>query len=247
VAGFRVGRKKNAEDAQLHTWVHQAQSGDTTARNEVLRAYGPFILRVASTAAKRYIHKESDDEYSIALLAMNEAIDGFDANRNASFLNFAETVIQRRLIDYFRSQQGNRRATVWSDFEVQDDEDNTVNYAEVESAVAAHVKEMERGDRASEIAEYSQALADFGLSFQELTEIAPKHRDARASAIEVARTIVANSDLLQFVLERKSLPLKALHDRTPVSRKTLERQRKYILAIVVLMCGEFDYLSAYIS
>lgn len=247
MAGFRVGRKKNAEDAQLHTWIDQARAGDTAARNEVLRSYSPFVLRVASTAAKRYIHKETDEEYSIALLAMNEAIDRFETKRNTNFLSFAETVIRRRLIDYFRSQQRNRQVKLWSEFDVQDNEDNTVNYAEVESAVTAHALATERADTAHEIEEYNQALADFGLSFQELTQVAPKHADARENAIEVARTIVANDDLLNYVRERKSLPLKALHGKTTVSRKTLERQRKYILAIIVLLCGEFDYLQAYIS
>lgn len=247
MARFRFGRAKRADDSELHSWVELAQRGDDEARENVLRSYRPFILRVASTTAKRYIHPQDDDEFSVALLAMNEAIDRFEPGRNASFLHFAETVIRRRLIDYFRAQQNARRAQPWSDFDVQDDEDNVVNYAEVESAVSAHALEMERLNRVHEIAEYSEALAEYGLSFQELTDVAPKHADARASAMEVARTIVGDASLLRYVRERKSLPLKELTDRASVSRKTLERQRKYILAVVVLLSGDYEYLQTYIS
>lgn len=247
MAGFRVGRKKSAEDVELNTWLEQAKVGDDKARDALLRAYSPFVLRVTSSAAKRYINKGTDDEFSVALVAMNEAIDRFEGDRNASFLHFAETVIRRRLIDYFRSQQASRRAVVWSEFDAVDDEDNALNFAEVESAVTAHARHVEQQDRVREIELYGEALSGFGLSFSELTEIAPKHADARENAMEVARIIAESEELRRYVFDKKSLPLKALKNLTTTSRKTLERQRKYILAIVILLCGEFDYLREYIS
>lgn len=247
VAGFRVRRKQNAEDAELCLWLEQAQEGNQQARNDLLRAYAPFVLRVTSSSAKRYIHKEQDDEYSIGLAAMNEAIDRFQGRHNVSFLHFAETVIKRRLIDYFRSQRARNQARSWSEFDVQDEDDNVVNYAEVESAVSAHALETERAARVEEIGLYAEELANYGLSFAELTEVSPKHADARQNAMDVARLIAEDDYLRAYVLERKSLPLKELVKQAEVSRKTLERQRKYILAIVVLLCGDYEYLRDYIS
>ena len=43
-----------------------------------------------------------DDEASIAMIAFNEAIDAYDDSAGASFLSFAEIVIKRRMVDYFR-------------------------------------------------------------------------------------------------------------------------------------------------
>lgn len=244
--GFFARRKNTAAQVQLDTLVKRARTGDEQARSELLEAYTPFILRVASQTAKRYIHREHDDEFSIAMLAMNEALDRFDASKNASFLNFAETVIRRRLIDYFRSHQPNQSVSLWSEFDLQDDEDNVVNYAEIESAVAAHAKAVEQHDRQFEIDEYAKELSEFGLRFADLVELAPKHVDARANAMDVARVIAEDPELKDFVYRKKSLPLKDLEARVAVSRKTLERQRKYIIAIVVLLCGDYQYLQSYV-
>ncbi|KPV42270.1 RNA polymerase sigma factor SigI [Alicyclobacillus ferrooxydans] len=245
--GFFTRRKNAAAHAQLDALVERARTGDDEARSELLSAYTPFILRVASQTAKRFIHKEHDDEFSIAMTAMNEALDRFDPSKNASFLNFAETVIRRRLIDYFRSQQPNPSVAVWSEFDLQDEEDNVVNYAEIESAVSAHAKIVEQRDRRDEIVEFAKDLTRFGLEFSELVDLAPKHADARANAMAVAKLIAAEEQLREFVFRKNSLPLKELEERVTVSRKTLERQRKYIIAIVILLCGDYHYLQDYIQ
>lgn len=61
-----------------------------------------FILRTASDISKRYI-SNNDDEYSIALLAFVQAIEGYDIDKG-SFFSFAELLMKRRLVDYFRTQ-----------------------------------------------------------------------------------------------------------------------------------------------
>ena len=54
-----------------------------------------------------------------------------------------------------------------------------------------------------------------------------KHKDARARALEVAKTLASSPELMAFLTKRKALPLKELEKVVGVSRKTLERQRKY--------------------
>ncbi|GFN31097.1 sigma factor [Paenibacillus xylaniclasticus] len=82
--------------------VLRIRAGDEQARSEFIARYEPYLLKVTSGFCKRYINPEQDDEYSIALLAFNEAIDSFSSDAGRSFLGFAETVIRRRLIDYVR-------------------------------------------------------------------------------------------------------------------------------------------------
>ncbi|SFU78690.1 RNA polymerase sigma factor SigI [Alicyclobacillus macrosporangiidus] len=244
--GLLFGRKSE-DKSQLDSLLALAQAGDADARNAIIAQYTPFILKVASQAARRYIDRERDDEYSVALMAMNEAIDRFDPARKVNFLGFAETIIRRRLIDHFRAQRAQAKAVPWTEFDVTDEEDNVVNYVEVKTSVEAHGEAEERAERQAEILEYARALSDYGLSFAELVEVSPKHADARANAIAVAKAVVADEELLRYVQERKSLPLKLLEERVQVSRKTMERQRKYILAVVVLLNGDFHHLRSYIS
>jgi RNA polymerase sigma factor len=242
----RLFRRKNT-DHELDQLLRQAQAGDEEARNTLIETYSPFVLRIASQASRKYIERGRDDEYSVALMAMNEAIDRYDADRKVNFLGFAETIIRRRLIDHFRVQKSQSRAVPWTEFDVVDEEDNIVNYVEVQTSIEVHQAAAEQEARRLEIGEYAQTLHEFGLSFEELVELSPKHADARQNAMDVARAVVNDEALLRFVLEKKALPLKALEDRVGVSRKTMERQRKYILALVLLLHGDFHYLRSFIS
>lgn len=244
---FSFGKRKTEDANQLHSLLELAKSGDSEARGQFIQAYVPYILRTASQASRRYIDRTRDDEYSVALLAFNEAIDRFDASRSSGFLSFAETIIRRRLIDYFRSQKSQQRVQPFADFDVQDDEDNTINYVEIRASVASYQEALETDERRQEIEDYARRLKRFGLRFQELVELSPKHADARQNAMDVARIIAADPSLLAFVMERQSLPLKALEARVGVSRKTMERQRKYIIAIVVLLTGDYLHLKSYIE
>ena len=45
----------------------------------------------------------------------------------------------------------------------------------------------------------------------------------------------------------KRLPIKELEKQVNVSRKTIERNRKYIIAISIILFGEFDYLRDYLK
>ena len=57
---------------------------------------------------------------------------------------------------------------------------------------------------------------------------------------------MANDErLLAYLLERRTLPLKAIGERVRVSRKTLERHRKYILAVALVSRAEFPCLYGY--
>lgn len=246
VLPFRARREDDRNE--LARLLHGARSGNTDARNDLISAYVPFILRIASQTTRRYIDPGIDDEYSISLSAFNEAIDRYQEDKAASFLTFAETVIRRRLIDFFRSQRQHRgRQLPWSEFDVVDEEDNHMtNWVEVSTSMELHQQQEEASMRVLEIQEYSNQLSKYDLTFAELVEISPKHEDARQNAFECARVILEDRELLEFVERRHALPLKALEDRVHVSRKTLERQRKYILAVLILMTGDFPLLKSFL-
>lgn len=245
VLPFRARRPD--ERKELATLLHKVQAGDERARNDLISSYVPFILRIASQTTHRYIDQNTDDEFSIALSAFNEAIDRFDTKRAASFLAFAETIIRRRLIDFFRARKRDRRQTPWSEFDVLDEEDNVTNYVEVNTSLSQHRLEEEAQLRKYEIEEYKARLKAYDLSFSELVQISPKHEDARINALRIGKLIAEDKALLEYVERRKSLPLKALEGRVEVSRKTMERQRKYILAIVILITGDFPTLQSFLA
>lgn len=239
-------RKRTETYDDMTTMVVQAQLGDEIIRETLIRDYTPFILRVASNFCNRYLVMGQDDEASIGLLAFNEAIDKFSKHNGAKFLTFAEVVIRRRLTDYYRKESRfTKNVLPLSNF-TEDEHERSISL-EVQQANNAYENEEEAFYKRQEIIEYTKKLAQFDISLSELIKISPKHYDARERAYEVAKIIVGDPSLLKFLVEKKNLPLKKVEERVEISRKTLERQRKYIIALVLVLQGNFDFLQSYIQ
>lgn len=225
--------------------LEPARRGDQHAREELLRQYTPLILRVGSQVSGRYLQVGRDEEVSIGLIALNEAIDRFDAARGASFISFAELVIKRRLIDHYRRQKG-RAEIPLSEFDSEDEEGNLLERVEQRTAMERYAREQEAEERKQEIIRYGERIAHFGIKFNELALICPKHEDARERALEAAKLVATNPAFAQHMQSKRELPLKQLEEHVGVSRKTLERQRKYIIAVALIMLEDFYHLKEYI-
>lgn len=226
--------------------LEPARQGDRQAREDLLRQYTPLVLRVGSQISGRYLVVGRDEEVSVGLMALNEAIDRFDPNRGASFISFAELVIKRRLVDHYRRQKGQSEIPL-SELELEDDEGNSLEVVERRQAMEEHAREREAEERRQEIARYARRLAEFGIKFSELVEISPRHEDARLRALEASRIVAEMPLLREHLLTKRELPLKQLEERVGVSRKTLERQRKYIIAVALILVEDFYFLRQYTS
>ncbi len=225
--------------------VMMAQSGDREARDRLLREFMPFILKTASRATGRYLHQGVDDEISVALLAFNEAIDSFQMQKGG-FLGFAETVVRRRLVDHFRRHRARGQEVTWTELEVEDEEGDVRNPALDRVAEMTWNFAQEEQDRRQEIEEFQILLQRYGISLEELAAGCPKHRDARERAIQIARTVSEDRAMRQSVIQRHELPLKALAGLPGVRRKTIERHRRYIIAVVLVLMHDLPHLREYV-
>src|SRR5690606_3303711 len=111
----------------------------------------------------------------------------------------------------------------YSSFDVVDEDQHQVNPIEIHQSIEQYEQEKLRLDRQFEIMEYTSKLSRFGISFGELTELSPKHRDSREMMIKIGKGVAANERWMETLLSKKMLPIKELIDHYPVSRKTLER------------------------
>jgi RNA polymerase sigma factor len=229
----------------LEETVRLIQQGDQALLNETIESYKPFIAKNVSSVCKRYIH-ESDDEFSIGLIAFHEAIEKYLPERGKSLLSFAEVLIKRKVIDYIRKQSKNQSIS----FEFNSsllDEDTPGTVIVNELSLEEYKKKSDEESRKEEIQRFQEALKSFDLNFYDLIENSPKHADARKNAISIARLIVGNEELKNLLYEKKRLPIKQLEESAKVSRKTIERNRKYIIAIVLILSGDFLYMKDYLK
>lgn len=229
----------------LEESVEKIQQGDSALREELIDSYKPFIAKTVSAVCKRYIH-ESDDEFSIGLIAFNEAIQKYSSDKGNSLLSFAEVMIKRRVIDYIRQQSRNQSLSfnIANDLSEEEQHRSTI---EDELSLDEFRKKTEEELRREEIFQFQNILLEFDLSFQDLLEQSPKHADARKNAMLVAKAMVDNEELRLLLIEKKRLPIKHLEEMVNVSRKTIERNRKYIIAIALILIGDYVYLKDYIK
>ena len=228
----------------------QVQQGQETIREEMIERYLPFILKTTSRLCKRYVRLGLDDEVSVALLAFNEALNKYDLEQNTSFFAFAEAVIKRRIIDYFRKESRGNKEIPWSAVTGDEEEYDSAYQLDRLTWDQAYSRQFEdeiKAMRREEIMEYQKQLEYYGISLRELAETSPKHQDARTAAFEVARLISRNERFYKHLNKTTALPMKELENEVKVSRKTLERQRKYIIALTVILTGEYYFLSDYLE
>ncbi|MFJ7639267.1 RNA polymerase sigma factor SigI [Peribacillus sp. NPDC097264] len=237
---FTAFKKKRS----LESTVLKIQQGDLSLRNDTIESFKPFIAKTVSSVCRRYIY-ETDDEFSIGLIAFNEAIDKYSPEKGSSLLAFAETLVKRRVIDYLRSQSRRKEMTV--DLAVDEENNQNQSYFDDKNSIQEYEKQLESEKRSEEIHLYINELKDFGLSFDDLVEVSPKHADARKGAIMIAKMLMEDDELKEILFTKKRLPVKQLEGRVEVSRKTIERNRKYIIAVAIILNGDFLYLNEYIK
>lgn len=231
------------KERTIEQQVSEIQQGNQTLRNQLIQQYKPFIIKTVSNVCKRFI-REEDDELSIGLIAFDEAIEKYKPHKGGSFISFAELLIKRRLIDYIRKEARVRDVVLHTD---EDDENAVQTYLDTKLSIDEFYKQIEQEQRREEILHYQQVLKEFGIHFHDLVKQSPKHRDARINAINVAKLVVDDEELLKQLFQKKQLPIKQLEIMAEVSRKTIERNRKYIIAVAIILAGDYVYLKDYIK
>ncbi|QUH19209.1 RNA polymerase sigma factor SigI [Alkaliphilus sp. B6464] len=228
-------KKKTLEER-----VKDIQNGNEDDRNNLIEEYIPFIKKILSNQLGKYIEVENNDAFSIGLIAFNEAIEKYDEKRG-NFLTFASMVIKSRLIDQLRSES-RRSKEVYINQLKSDDEDD--NYTENIMAIEGFEAGIEtRLDMATLV----ENMKDFDVSLEDLINHAPKHRDTRITAISIGRYVFENVHLREKFLKTKNLPTGDLMRDLKVSKKVVQRSRKFIIAIIVILNSDLDTLKEYIS
>jgi RNA polymerase sigma factor len=154
-------------------------------------------------------------------------------------------MIQRRLIDYFRTQSKYRSEIPVSPsafFRREGEEDEAYSIK-----VPIPADEMRENVLKDEIEAANVQFATYGFSFYDLIRCSPKSGKTK-DACYAAVAYVASNPILVFEMRKtKLLPLKIIEKNARIPRKILERHRKYIIAAIEITSGDYPGLSAYIQ
>ncbi len=209
---------------------------DSSLRDSFIQKYTNFILSSARKTAGKYVDK-SDDEFSVALAAFNEAITRYEAEKG-DFFAFAARVIHSRIIDDMRKTR--MAAVPFSSLEQEDEDGSPMRFdAPGKSDIATDIQ--------LEFLSAKDELAKFDISFFDLTKCSPKAKKTKQETFKVIRFLTHDEDALSSVKKRGVLPAGMIFTQTGVSRKILDRHRKYIIATVIILSGDYPSISDYIK
>lgn len=214
-----------------------------TEVNRFVEEYKPFIASCAEKVAGRYMSYGSDDELTIAMLAFVEAINSFEQTKG-NFFSFSRNVIKRRLIDYYRSEKRHSNVISLNMYmEEQDEEFDLSSGAAVRAYSENKISEL----RKLEMEELGKELVCWKITFSDLAGASPRHEKTRKQCSEIVGLILSRPDMLQQVLVKKYLPVAEIEKALKLPRKLMERFRKYIIAVVVIATGDYEYIREYIK
>ncbi|SFG92898.1 RNA polymerase sigma factor [Sporolactobacillus nakayamae] len=235
-----------AFNISLEMNIFQVQQGDETLRNSIIESYQPFIKKVVSKVCNRFID-QTMDEFSVGLVAFNEAINQYQKGQGSKFLTFADMVIRRRIIDFIRKESRQMRHIYLDQTKPSDENTMEESFIEQQAAID-HFEEQRRiNERMEQIESYQLLLLEYGITFDVLSKHCPKHADARENAKVSAKRLVERKELVSYLKKKKQLPIKDLLQFVSCSRKTIERNRKYIIALSLIYIGGFSALKSYIE
>lgn len=230
---------KSIEDVLL-----QIKNGNAAERERLIQQCRPFIIRSVCHVCKRQIGWH-DDEASIGIIAFNEAIDRYNPVHGKSFENFSYVIIRSRLVDEFRKQGKilKTESLVW---------DGHDEFELAANEIAGSLEAYERGKSASELAEelirYDEMLQEYGISLDELEDCSPDHKDARIQLIRIAKQFSMEPGFMAYLHRTKHLPIKDMLHHVEVSKKTIERNRKYLIALILIYSNdEFKRIRSTVS
>lgn len=220
-------------------------AADERRREELIRTQEQTILRAASSVCRRYISR-SDDEFSVALCAFSRAVDIYDEAKG-DFLPFAQLLMRRDLIDFFRSQKNALREVAVAPHVLEGGGEPEEDPSGAYLAVVKQSREDSDHSLRDEILAANEMLQNYGFRFFDLTECSPQQDKTRKECAEAIRFMLTDSALFAILTKTGKLPIKALSAASGISRKTLDRYRKYIIMAVLILDGDYPQLAEYLK
>jgi len=211
------------EHSKLDLLINNIKSSEDQINNVIIQ-YTPFIIKTVSNLKRSYVSVENDDEFSIGLIAFNEAIEKYDLERGA-FLPFAKLIIESRIKNEWKRNEKHQHDDI--------DHQNIISNDDL--------------DLKFEIDQYELELQKFGLDFEILISLQPKHKDTRERAKHIGKLISSNKKIMNLTYDKRRLPVTLVSRTFNFSLKIVKKSKLYILATSIVFYKKYEYIMNWIK
>lgn len=226
---------------QIVREVYEAKK-DLQAADRLISAYMPFIRAETARFLNRPPVDGNDDELSIVMIAFHEAVKGYRRTRG-SFFKYASLLIKSRLIDYRRTEQ-RHLGHVSLDAPAEENSHSTAETLPDRTDYTGDL--VLREATQAEIQELTHQMEDFGVTLSDIAENLPRQQRTLTACQNALRFALDHPEIFDEFLRTKRLPLTRIAQGSGVSRKTLERHRKYLAALLLIWTNGYDIIRGHL-
>lgn len=224
------------EEHAIVQMVYQAKT-NASAADELIDKYMNFIRSETVKFTHGFPTEGRDDELSIAMFAFYEAIQRYERGRG-SFLSYAAVSIRSRLIDYQRKEARHRTTVSYDDQTSLSD----LMPAEKDGMKQWTVREATK----EELEEFRKKLLEYGLTLYEVADNCPKQERTLKACHRALQAARKKPEILESFVKSGRLPLAELTAASGVARKTLERHRAYMVAILLAYTNGYEIIRGHL-
>ena len=228
-----------------HNIIQQVYAAKESVQkaDQLIGDYMPFIKAETAKFLKRPPLEGQDDELSIAMIAFHEAICSYSRTRGA-FLKYAAMLIKSRLIDYYRKERLHRKTI---SLDTPSEEDDTPLRDTLANDKDHNEEMIFRDATRAEIQQLTQKMNEFGISLTDIADNCPKQERTLTACRKALQYAKENPNLLDELLQTKRLPISHLCAGSGVERKTLERHRKYMVALLLIYTNGYEIIRGHLK
>lgn len=228
-----------------HEIVQQvyAAKEDNFAADDFIESYKPFIKAETAKFLKRPTN-DQDDELSIAMIAFYEAINQY-SHLKGSFLNFASRMIRNRLIDYWRKIKRHTGLVELDAPIVNDEETTLIDLVPEEKNKTEEL--IHREATVAEIKELAQQMSEFNVSLSDVADKNPRQKRTLFACQKAVDTAIKDEKIMTQFFKNRKLPITRIAELSQVAKKTLERHRDYVIALLIIYSNGYDLIRNHLA
>ena len=210
---------------------------------KLIRDNIPYIQSRIQRYASGASVSRKEELLSIGMLAFYEAIQTFNESKG-HFYPFADLVIRRRIIDEFRKTSQHEEELAILDEEKESGEGSLPI---LNASIESYKRVIENDALVTEINSFIAELEKWNISIEMLEKNSPKHKALKATYKEIVAKIINDEEVVNTILNKRYYPIKRISEITNIPQRKLERSRIYIIAVILIIKGNYDFLASYVD
>ena len=202
---------------------------DNQVKNRIIEENIPLVIHIISNVLGKYVCTYNSNEYSIGLIALDEAIEKYDSSKG-SFSTFASMIIRNRVIDEMRKEEKNK------------------NLISIDEYTYTHPIEFQGPDifLKEEIEYVSKELEKFNISFEDLVEDSPKHYDTRIRCYDVSEKSSKDENIVTLLYKKLKLPISEMINKFRETKRFLYNNKSYITCLIIILYRDLEIIRNWI-